>query len=82
MEISTNYLSDIERKRDWISPFSLSKLANTLEIEVFELFKPAESAPADVISTVNQCLDDFSTSLKVFFEKSLADSMKKIRKNL
>ena len=82
MEISTNYLSDIERKRGWVSPFSLAKLANALEIEVFELFKPEESVPADVITTVNQCLDDFSTSLRVSFEKSLTDSMRKIRNNL
>ena len=82
MDISTSYLSDIETKRGWVSPFSLAKLANALEIEVFELFKPAETAPADVIDTVNRCLDDFSTSLRVSFDKSLTDSMKKIRKNL
>ena len=82
MEISTNYLSDIERKRGWVSPFSLAKLANALEIEVFELFKPEETAPADVIDTINRCLDDFSTSLKVSFDKSLTDSMRKIRKSL
>ena len=82
MEISTNYLSDIERKRGWVSPFSLVKLANALEIEVFELFKPQEAASADIVDKVNKYLDDFSTSLKVSFEKSLVDSMRKIRKNL
>ena len=82
MEISTNYLSDIETKRGWVSPFSLVKLANALDIEVFELFKPEETVPADVIATVNQCLDDYSISLKIAFEKSLVDSMRKIRKNL
>lgn len=82
MEISTNYLSDIETKRGWVSPFSLAKLANALEIEVFELFKPQESVSLDVKNTVNKCLDDFATSLKVSFEKSLKDSMQKIRKNL
>ena len=82
MEISTNYLSDIETKRGWVSPFSLVKLANALEIEVFELLKPQEITPSDVKKTINKCLDDFSTSLLVSFEKSLKDSMKKIRKNL
>ena len=82
IEISTNYLSDIERKKGWVSPLSLAKLANALDIEVFELFKPEESTPADVVTTVNQCLDDFSTSLKLSFEKSLIDSRRKIRKNL
>ena len=82
MEISTNYLSSIETKRGWVSPFSLAKLANALEIEVFELFKPEETPPAELINTVNKCLDDFSTSLRVSFDKALIDSMKKIRKNL
>ncbi|MDR0301196.1 MAG: helix-turn-helix domain-containing protein [Treponema sp.] len=82
MEISTNYLSDIETKRGWVSPFSLVKLANALEIEVFELFKPQENVSLDVKNTINKCLNDFSTSLRVSFDKSLKDSIKKIRKNL
>ena len=82
MEISTNYLSDIERKRGWVSAFSLVKLANALEIEVFELFKPEEETPVDVLYAVNKYLDDFSTSLRVSFDKSLENSLKKIRKTL
>ena len=82
MNISTNYLSDIETGRGWVSPFSLVKLANALEIEVFELFKPQEAVKADILYTVNKCLDDFSTSLKVSFDKSITDSMRKIQKNL
>jgi transcriptional regulator with XRE-family HTH domain len=82
MEISTNYLSDIERKRGWVSASSLTKLANALEIEVSELFKPEERTPRNVVSTVNKCLDDFSASLRVSFDRSLRDSLKKIRKTL
>ena len=82
MEISTNYLSEIETGRGWVSPFSLIKLANALEIEVFELFKPQEMQPKDTIERINKCLEDFSTSLKVSFDKSLNDSMRKIQKNL
>jgi transcriptional regulator with XRE-family HTH domain len=82
MDISTNYLSDIESKRGWVSAFSLVKLANALEIEVFELFKPEEEIPADVLLAINKCLDDFSTSLRVSFDKSLEDSLKRIRKSL
>jgi transcriptional regulator with XRE-family HTH domain len=82
ISMSTNYLSDIETGRGWVSPSSLVKLANTLELEVFELFRPQETASADIVSTVNKCLEDFSASLSVSFEKSLADSIRKIRKNL
>ena len=82
MDISTNYLSDIERKRGWVSPFSLVKMANALGIDVYELFKPQETVSEDIQSKINKCLEDFSTSIKVSFEKSLVDSMRKIRKNL
>ena len=82
MGISTNYLSDIESKRGWVSPLSLVNMANALEIDVFELFKPEKAAPADIIETVNKCLDDFSASMRVSFEKALTDSMRKTRKNL
>jgi len=82
MEISTNYLSDIERGKGWVSPFSLVKLANALEIEVFELFRPQEAVSADVLNTVNKCLEDFSSSLRVSFEKSIKDSLRKIQQNI
>ena len=81
MEISTNYLSNIETKRGWVSPLSLAKLANALEIEVFELFKPEEVTPPDLRNTVNKCLDDFSTSLRVSFDKVLLETIRKTRKN-
>ena len=82
MDISTNYLSEIETGKGWISPFSLAKMANALEIEVFELFKPKEPASNDTITMVNKCLNDFEASLRVSFDKSINDSIKKIRKNL
>jgi len=38
--ISTNFISDIERCKTWISPHTLVKLATALEVEPYELFKP------------------------------------------
>ena len=82
IDISSNYLSDIETGKGWVSPFSLVKLANALEIEVFELFKPQEATPKSIKTQVNRYLEDFSASLRVSFDKSIADSMRKIQKNL
>ena len=82
MEISTNYLSDIETGKGWVSPFSLVKMANALEIEVFELFKPYESVSESTIELINGYLDDFSVSLRASFEKSVEQSLRKIRKSL
>ena len=39
VDISTNFLSDIERSKAWISPNTLVKLASVLNIEPYELFK-------------------------------------------
>ena len=39
LEISTNFLSDIERCKAWVSPNTLVKLASVLGIEPYELFK-------------------------------------------
>jgi len=40
LDISANFLSEIETEKGWVSPLTLSKLATALEIEVFELFVP------------------------------------------
>jgi len=39
LQISANFLSDIERCKAWISPDTLVKLASALNIEPYELFK-------------------------------------------
>ena len=44
LDISINFLSDIENGKKWISPATMVKFANVLNIEPFELFKPTEAA--------------------------------------
>jgi len=39
LDISPNFLSDIERCKAWISPNTLVKLATMLDVEPYELFK-------------------------------------------
>ena len=82
MGISTNYLSDIETGRGWISPFSLVKLSNALKIEVFELFKPQETLKTDMKIIVNTYIDNYSVSLKENFDKLLVDTTRKLKKSL
>ena len=40
LDISANFLSEIETGKGWVSPLTLVKIANALEIDVFELFMP------------------------------------------
>ena len=49
--ISVNFLCDIENGKRWISPASMVKIACVLNIEPFELFKPA-NAPLPSVSAV------------------------------
>ena len=48
LDISINFLSDIENGKRWISPASMVKFASVLEIEPYELFKPANTPPPSV----------------------------------
>jgi len=75
IEISTNFLADIETGKSWVSSLTLIKLANCFEIEVYELFKP-ENAPSDAVkeavkSLVNDISVTFGYSLDQISKKYL-----------
>ena len=48
--ISATFLSSIETCQKWVSPKILSKIAKALKIEVYELFKPADSEDSSEVS--------------------------------
>jgi len=58
LDISVNFLCNIENGNRWISPKTLVKFASALKIEPYELFKPAEALPPDVPLIINKCLDE------------------------
>ena len=58
LDISVNFLCNIENSNKWISPQTLVKFAAVLNIQPYELFKPAEGLPAHVPHILNQCLDE------------------------
>jgi len=58
LDISVNFLCNIENGNRWISPQTLVKFATALNIEPYELFKPAEALPPDVPFILNKCLDE------------------------
>ena len=66
--ISINFLSDIENGKKWISPASMVKFASVLNIEPYELFKPADAPPASVSALFSKYNDEameaVSASLK------------------
>jgi len=60
LDISTNFLSDIETTKGWVSPLTLVKLASTLNVEVYELFKPENSVSGDLKDVVNKLAQDLT----------------------
>jgi transcriptional regulator with XRE-family HTH domain len=63
LDISTNFLSDIETTKGWVSPLTLVKLAAALNVEVYELFKPENSISGDLKDVVNKLAQDLTTVL-------------------
>jgi len=70
--ISINFLSDIENGKRWISPASMVKFACVLNIEPFELFKPADAPPPSVSALFSKYNDEVvqavSDSLKQIYD--------------
>ena len=58
LDISVNFLCNIENGNRWISPQTLVKFASVLNIEPYELFKPVEALPSDMPLILNKCLDE------------------------
>jgi transcriptional regulator with XRE-family HTH domain len=72
LDFSVNFLCDIENGKRWISPASMVKIANVLNIEPFELFKPAETPLPSVSALLSkynaEVVEAVSISLSRVFE--------------
>ncbi|MHC6203947.1 helix-turn-helix domain-containing protein [Breznakiellaceae bacterium SP9] len=80
IEISTNFLSDIETGKGWVSPATLVKLANTLNIKVYELFKEEvpDTDTGGVKELMAQFVNDISIALSQSMSRSISDTLNKI----
>jgi transcriptional regulator with XRE-family HTH domain len=70
VDISVNFLSDIETGKKWASPVTMVKFADAFNIEVYELFKPEKILPdkagsiiqkytSDVLEAISQIRDAY-----------------------
>ncbi|MDR0597872.1 MAG: helix-turn-helix domain-containing protein [Treponema sp.] len=69
--ISIPFLSDIERGNKWPYMDTLINIANVLEVDVYELLKPAETGSKEDSDTLKY-LDIFSTLIHQAVDQSLA----------
>jgi len=72
LDISVNFLSDVENGKRWISPSNMVNIASVLNIEPYELFKPANSPSPSVSAIFAKYNDDVtqavSSSLKQVYD--------------
>ena len=76
INISTNFLADIETGKSWVSSSTLVKLANCFEIEVYELFTPENFINDETKQAIKSAIGDIS----IKFEQSLCQISKKYLK--
>jgi transcriptional regulator with XRE-family HTH domain len=67
LDISIPFLSDIENARKWVSPRTLTKMAQTFGIEAYELLRPEEALPDDAASV----LEKYSLEIYEHFGETL-----------
>jgi len=58
IDISIPFLSDIENGKKWVSPTTLVKMADALNIETYELLKPETIIPDNAVNILEKYTAD------------------------
>ena len=61
IDISIPFLSDIENGKKWVSPNTLIKMSNILNIEAYELLKPDNILPDNTVGIIEKFTDDINS---------------------
>ena len=61
--VSVNFINDIESEKKWASPGTMVKLANTFNIETYELLKPSDSFPDNFNSIIKKYTDNIHAAV-------------------
>jgi transcriptional regulator with XRE-family HTH domain len=64
LDISTNFLADIETCKSWVSSSTLSKLATIFEIEAYELLKPEKTPNSETKEAIKSIVNDISVTIE------------------
>jgi len=80
--ISTTFLSDIETGKKWVSAQTLSRIAKSLKVEVYELFKPEQSIRDDISAVIAKYLDDVDDVFVASIEKAVRPAVKRSVKKM
>jgi len=78
INISIPFLSDIENGKKWVSPNTLVRMANVLDIEAYELLKPEKILPDNAGNIIEKYTGDIHSAFEKMLEKLCTDYIKKI----
>ncbi|GHV06836.1 hypothetical protein FACS189485_16040 [Spirochaetia bacterium] len=76
VDISPNFISDIETGKRWLSSDTLVNLADALKIEVFEFLRPAEAVSGDAAALLTKYSEEASATLTQVVSQSLENLRK------
>ena len=79
INISIPFLSDIENGKKWVSPNTLAKIADTLNIEVYELLKPETVLPDNAINIIEKYTNDIHSAFGKTLEKICSDYINSLK---
>jgi transcriptional regulator with XRE-family HTH domain len=84
IDLSTNFLADIEAGNTWVSAQTLIKLAKAFDIEVYELLKPENSTTSPEeqkeIGHTKKILESYTRDLAVVLKNSVDKSLDHLKK--
>jgi len=64
INISINFLSDIETGKKWASPITMVKFANVFKIKAYELLKPLDLLPDNYYSVIEKFTEDVHSAVE------------------
>jgi len=62
--VSVNFINDIESGKKWASPATMVKIADALDVYVYELMKPPGLPPDNMNSLMREYADNVNEALK------------------
>ena len=73
INISINFLSDIETGKKWASPVTMVKFANAFNVKAYELLKPLDLLPDNYHNVVDKFAEDVHSAVEqirtIFLDK-------------
>ena len=68
-KITTNFINDIENGKKWVSPGTLAKLCEVLEIEPYKLFLEVDFEEKSSNKIINQFCSELSNDILIMLNE-------------